>query len=86
MHVLKENQNDLLSYWNSEKIGEIPNNFFSLIITTTITNFNESGILIHGKSSCDIMYTELLKKIGLKIKHMWLNDGDGLQAFSVWMV
>lgn len=67
-------------------VGEILNKIFPLMIMVTITNFEVSRILIDGgESYWDIIYVELLEKIGLKGKSygytsdptymfLWQND------------
>lgn len=57
----------MLVFWDSEKIGGIPNDIFPLVITSIVGHFDMSLILIDGGSSSDIMYSELFEKMGPKI-------------------
>lgn len=55
----------LFGFYNSEKVGKVLNENFSLVTIVTISYFDVSRVLIDGGSSCDIMYADLFEKIGL---------------------
>lgn len=42
----------MLEFLDSEKAGGIPNDFFPLVITAIISDFDVSQILIDGGNSC----------------------------------
>lgn len=50
----------MLGFTDYEKVEEIPNEIFQLMITTMIRHFDVFQILIDGGSSCDIMYKKLM--------------------------
>lgn len=54
----------MLGFWDSKKVGGVPNKF-PLVIIATIEKFDVSWILIDGRNYCDIMYSELFKKMVL---------------------
>lgn len=72
----------MLEFLDSEKAGGIPNYFFPLVITATISDFDVSQILIDGGNSCDIIYSELFEKIGLNKENSRTNEGSDLKAFN----
>lgn len=53
-----------------------------MMITPTVGKFDVSWILTNGGSSCDIMYFELFKKMGLGRSNLWPCEGFDLQAFN----
>lgn len=60
----------------------IPNDISPSVITSTIIHFDVSQILIDGGSLCDIIYSDLLKKMILKKETMWPYKESYLQAFN----
>lgn len=63
---IKSPKRPKLGFWDSEKVEGILNDMFPLMITITISHFDAFQILIDDGSSCDIIYSELFEKIGLK--------------------
>lgn len=55
-----------LGFLNNEKVRGIPNETFSLVITSTVVNFNVSRVLNDGGGSYNIMYLDLFKRLWLK--------------------
>lgn len=68
-----------------KKSRGIPIDIFSLVITITVGHFDVSRILNDGGSSCNIIYSKLLEKIGLKIENVWSYMRLYLQAFNDMM-
>lgn len=68
----KTPEKPIFEFQNIEKVGagETPNKIFLLVITTMISNFDVSIILIYGGNSHDIMYSNIFEKMGLKKKNM----------------
>lgn len=66
----------------SRKLGEFLNDIFPLVITTIVGHFDLSQILTNGGRSCDIMYSNMFKKIGLNKENLWPYEGSYLQAFN----
>lgn len=64
-------QRPILRFLGNEKVGRIPNEKFPLVIIETISNFNMTRILNEGGNSCDIMYSKLFEKPGLKREKLW---------------
>lgn len=58
------------------------NKIFSLVMITTIVNFDVSRVLINGGSSCNIMYSNLFDKMGLEKEKLWPYEGSILQDFN----
>lgn len=75
-------QRPILRFLGNEKVGRIPNEKFPLVIIETISNFNMTRILNEGGNSCDIMYSKLFEKPGLKREKLWPYEGSYLQAFN----
>lgn len=68
----------ILKFWDIAKVGGIQNENFPLVIIEIIKIFDMPKIFINGGSSCDIMYVELIEKLGLKREKMWLYEGSDL--------
>lgn len=66
-----------LEFWDSEKVGEIPNENFPMVITATIAKFDASIIHIDRESTCEII-TEHFEKLGLKREKLWPYEGTNL--------
>lgn len=47
-----------------------------------MVNFDLSRILIDVRNSCDIMYLEFFKILGLRREKLWPYEGSNLQAFN----
>lgn len=75
-----------LGFRISEKVGGISNEIFPLVIITTIKKFHVSMMLIDlgvgGGRSCEILYTELFKKLGLRREKLCPYEGSDLHAFN----
>lgn len=82
MYVKEKLKRSITRFRDNEKVGNIPNEIFSLVIMETMDNFDVSRILIDEGSSCDIIYVELFKKLGLKKEKMSPYTGCDLQAFN----
>lgn len=54
----------ILGFRDNKKIREISNKVIPLVITTIISNFGVSILLINCGTSYDIMYSYLYKKMG----------------------
>lgn len=59
-----------LGLWDNGKVRGVPYDIFLLVIISTIDHFNVSHILIGGDDSCDIIYSELFEKVGLKKENL----------------
>lgn len=68
----------MLDFCDSKKIEGILNDIFPLVISATIIHFDLSKILIDRDNSCDIMYSELFKKMGLRKENLWSHEGSDL--------
>lgn len=75
--LVKTHDKVMLGFWNSKKVGGIPNEIFPLLITTIVEQFDISQILIDGGNSCDITYSRLFEKMGLEPY-----EGSYLQTFN----
>lgn len=56
----------VLKFSDAKKLGGVPNDIFTMVVTTMIANFDVSKVLDDGCSSCDIVYSYLFEKMGLK--------------------
>lgn len=72
----------MLGFWDIEKVRGTSNEIFSLVIIAMIGIFNISGILIDSDNSCNILYFELLEKMGLERGSLWSLKGSDLQVFN----
>lgn len=53
----------------NEKVGDIHNEIFLLVIMMTMPNFDFLRILIEKERSSDIMYAKLFMNLGLKMEN-----------------
>lgn len=72
----------MLGFRDIEKVGGVLNDIFPLVITATVGHFDLSQILINEGRSCDIMYSNMFKKIRLNKENLWPYEGSYLQAFN----
>lgn len=72
----------ILESYDSEKVGDISNEIFHFMIRENMANFDVSRILIDGWSSCNIMYTEVFEKPGMKREIFSPYMRSNLQAFN----
>lgn len=63
---IKNLEKPILWFLDCEKVEGISTDIFPLVITTAMSNYDVSWILLEGGNSCDIMFTELFEKLGLK--------------------
>lgn len=54
-----------LRYWDSEKVVEIPNDIFLIVITSMVSHLDVFEILIDRDTLCNIISYEMFKKMGL---------------------
>lgn len=66
----------------SKKLGGIPNEIFTMILTATIANFNVVRILVDCGSTYYIMYVELFEKLGMKKEKLCPYEEYDLQTFN----
>ncbi|MCH87870.1 hypothetical protein A2U01_0008751, partial [Trifolium medium] len=72
----------VLGFNDDEYPGGTPNEIFPLIVIATMARHDVSKILIDQRSSCDIMYQELFKKLGLRKEDLCPYEGTNLQGFN----
>ncbi|MCH90267.1 hypothetical protein A2U01_0011180, partial [Trifolium medium] len=72
----------VLGFNDDEYPGGTPNEIFPLIVIATMAHHDVSRILIDQGSSCDVMYQELLEKLGMKKEDLSSNEGTDLQGFN----
>lgn len=72
----------MLGLRDSEKVEGFTNKVFSLVIISIVRKFDVYLILFDEGSSCDIMYSELFKKMYLNQSSLLPYEVSDLQAFS----
>lgn len=69
MLVDKKLERLVLGFKVNEKVGDIHNEIFILVIMMTMLNFDVLRILIERERSSDIMYAKLFMNSGLKMEN-----------------
>lgn len=69
MLVHKNLERPVLGFKVNEKVGDIHNEIFLLVIMMTMPNFDVLRILIERERSSDIMYAKLFMNSGLKMEN-----------------
>lgn len=82
-HFDRGTRKTYLQFCDSEKLGGIPNGIFPLGIKSTISNFDVFWVIINGRRSYDIVYSDLFENLGLEREKLWPYEGSGLQYFNV---
>lgn len=72
----------ITGFKDSDKVRDIHNDIFSLVITTTMYNFDVLMILIDWRRSYDIMYIDIFEKLGLKNDKLLSYMSIDLRAFN----
>lgn len=81
--VKREEDIHILGFRDREKVDRVPSVTLSLVITTTILNYSVSGILVEDhRSSCDIMYHNIFRRLGLPVWDLTPYEGGSLMTFN----
>lgn len=64
------NERPILGFLDKEKVDGIPNVDIPLVITVVIPNHLVYRILVGDISSCKVIFSETLAKLGLGLRHL----------------
>lgn len=82
--VIKKSKEDkyILGFRDCKKVHDVSNVMLLLVITATIENYLGSRILINDGSSCNIMYPDIFRKLGLCEWDLRSYKGGNLLTFN----
>lgn len=80
--LVKRYHRSLIGFCDHEKVDRIPNATSSLVITATIANHDVLGFLICERNACNLMYLEIFKRLGLRMKDLKPCEERRLMEFN----
>lgn len=84
MVVKRRHEKDrcIIRFWDIEKVGFIPKAALPLIIATIIVNHLVFRILVNNWISCDVMYTNIFRKLELYDRDLIPSKGINLLVLN----
>lgn len=78
----KRSERPILGLLDDKKIEGIPKEIFTFVIKDMVANFDISMVIVDGKDSYDIMYSNIFEKMELNKDKLWPYERFDLQAFN----